>query len=32
MFENFNAIGPDILGLLILVSILAALYWTAWQR
>ena len=32
MFENFNEIGPDIVGLVVLVTILFALYWTAWQR
>ena len=32
MFENFNELGPDIVGLLVPVTSLVSLYWTAWQR
>ncbi len=32
MFENFNEIMPGVLGIFLLVSLLVALYWTAWQR
>ena len=32
MFENFNEIAPGIVGLMLLATIVLALYWTAWQR
>ncbi len=32
MFENPNEVLPGIVGLILLVSLVFALYWTAWQR